>query len=383
MRLPLFLASVAAILAGMHAYLWRRLVHDPRPPGPVRRAMTVALFALPILMMGSAVAVLTSPTPANRASSTILYVWLGEAFYLLLALGLVDAGRLSAWLVRRLARRRPTVDAQRRRFLARAVAGAAGVAATTVSAWGVRSAFEDAELTETTVRIPGLLRRHSGLTLLQISDLHVGPTLDGRFVARLIERARAIEADAIVLTGDLVDGSVEHLGDAMAPLRRLRAPLGVFAVTGNHEYYSGADAWVRTLRAGGITVLRNQRVRLDGGLDLCGVDDWSAGRHGFGAGYDIDAALRGRDGDVPAVLLAHQPRGVEGAVARGVALQLSGHTHGGQLWPFGALVALSQPFIVGLHRVGPGHIFVSRGAGFWGPPMRVGAPPELARIVLV
>jgi hypothetical protein len=186
-----------------------------------------------------------------------------------------------------------------------------------------------------------------------------------------------------VLTGDLVDGTVAHLGEAMAPLSRLRAPLGVFAVTGNHEYYSGVDAWVRALRSGGIRVLRNQRVRLDGGLDLCGVDDWSARRHGFQGGYDLDAALRGRDRDVPAVLLAHQPRGVEAAVEGGVALQLSGHTHGGQLWPFQALVAFTQPFVVGLHPVGQGHIFVSRGAGFWGPPMRVGAPPELARIALV
>ena len=379
----LFFASAAAILALMHGYLWRRLVHDTRPPRRARRVLTALLVALPVLMMVSAVAVRISPTQARRVSSTLLYGWLGGAFYLALGLLALDAGSLSGRVARRGARRRAPVDAERRRFLARAVAGVAGAAAATTTAWGVRCAFEDAEVTETTVRIPSLLRRHSGLTLVQISDLHVGPTLDGRFVSRLVDRAMALSADAIVLTGDLVDGSVAHLHRAMAPLHRLRAPLGVFAVTGNHEYYAGADEWVATLRAGGVHVLRNQRVRLDGGLDLCGVDDWSARRHGFGRGYDLDAALHGRESDVPAVLLAHQPRGVERAVARGIALQLSGHTHGGQLWPFGAVVALAQPFVVGLHAVGQGHIFVTRGAGFWGPPMRVGAPPELARIALV
>jgi hypothetical protein len=130
-------------------------------------------------------------------------------------------------------------------------------------------------------------------------------------------------------------------------------------------------------------VLRNDAAVLDGGLDLLGVDDWSAASQGLGHGWDLERALGRRRAARPAVLLAHQPRGAEQAAARGIALQLSGHTHGGQIWPFGALVALTQPFLVGLHPVGAGHVFVTRGAGFWGPPMRVPHPPEIARIALV
>jgi len=376
-----FFAVVISVLGLLHWYLWRRLVKDTGLRR-LRRVATAVMAALPVLMLAAAAVSVRFPTPGRRWAATVMFVWLGASFYLLLVFGAHDLIRLGRWIGRRLRRAQP-VDPERRRFLARAAAGTAGAVAAVASSWGVRTAFEDAEVSEVAVRIPDLPPRVSGTTIVQLTDLHIGPALDGRFVSRLVERVHALKPDAIALTGDLVDGSVTHLRSALAPLGRLRAPLGVFAVTGNHEYYSGADEWVRELRGHGIRVLRNQHARLDGGLDLVGVDDWSARRQGFSSGYDLGAALRGRDPEVPAILLAHQPRGVERAEKNGIALQLSGHTHGGQLWPFGALVALTQPFLVGLHRVGNGHIFVSRGAGFWGPPMRVGVPPEIARIALV
>lgn len=378
-----FFAFVGTTLALLHAYLWRRLVRDVHPPQRVRQWMTRALVALPPAMVASWILVMREPTTVLRVAATALFVWLGASFYMVLVLALVDLGRGGLWLARRRGREQPPEDPQRRRFLARVAAGTAAATATAAAGWGVRSAFEDAEVTEVRVPVDGLPRRLSGLTIVQLSDLHVGPTLEGRFVERLVERANALRPDVIALTGDLVDGSVKHLGAAMAPLGRLRARLGVFAITGNHEYYSGADEWTRALRGQGIPVLRNQSVRLDGALELAGVDDWSAARHGLGHGWDLDAALRGCDPSLPAILLAHQPRGIDQAMSRGVALQLSGHTHGGQIWPFGMLVALTQPFLVGLHPVGGGHIFVSRGAGFWGPPMRIPFPPEIARIALV
>ncbi len=197
-------------------------------------------------------------------------------------------------------------------------------------------------------------------------------------------------ADAVARAGDLMDGSVRELGAIVGELGRLQARHGVFFVTGNHEYYSGVVPWLAELRRLGIRVLENERVRVgDAGasIDLAGVDDWRAASAEVG-GYEgaLASALAGRDPDRSLVLLQHQPRGVEEAVRSGVELQLSGHTHGGQIFPFNFLVAAAYPYVAGLyhHREGDraGQVFVSRGTGFWGPPMRLGAPPEIAKIVL-
>jgi predicted MPP superfamily phosphohydrolase len=188
----------------------------------------------------------------------------------------------------------------------------------------------------------------------------------------------------VVITGDLVDGSVAELEPHVEPLKRLRAKDGVYFVTGNHEYYSGANAWIAHLESLGIRVLRNERVPIRGehGFDLAGVDDWTAHQFGGEHGMNLEKALSGRDPDRAVVLLAHQPKAIVEAGARGVDLQLSGHTHGGQLFPFNFLVGLQQPYVAGLHDHGATKIYVSRGTGYWGPPMRVGAPAEITRIEL-
>jgi predicted MPP superfamily phosphohydrolase len=192
----------------------------------------------------------------------------------------------------------------------------------------------------------------------------------------------------IAITGDLVDGDVEELREHVAPLAKLRAPLGVYFVTGNHEYYSGVDPWIEELGRLGIRVLRNERVELRRGddvIDLAGIDDYSSGRFGNGHGPDLKRALAGRDPSRELVLLAHQPRAIVEAAALGVGLQLSGHTHGGQIFPFTLATALVYPYLHGLYPVREGNgsqIFVSRGTGYWGPPMRLGSPPEIAHVVL-
>ena len=195
----------------------------------------------------------------------------------------------------------------------------------------------------------------------------------------------ALEPDVIAITGDLVDGSVEELAEHAAPLAKLRAKHGVYFVTGNHEYYSGADEWIAHLRKLGMTVLRNERVRIGGeeGFDLAGIDDHSSGGFGNGHGSDLRKALEGRDAARACVLLAHQPRGIELADELGVDLQLSGHTHGGQMFPWNLAVRLQQPFVAGLHKLARAQIYVSKGTGYWGPPMRVGAPAEITEIELV
>jgi predicted MPP superfamily phosphohydrolase len=208
-------------------------------------------------------------------------------------------------------------------------------------------------------------------------------------VRRIVDQTNALRPDVVAVTGDLVDGTVAELGNAVSHLGRLQARYGVYFVTGNHEYYSGVDAWIAELRRLGLRVLRNERVRIgDAGasIDLAGVDDWSAGRFGNGHGPRLDAALAGREPDRSLVLLAHQPRGVDEAVRSGVELQVSGHTHGGQIFPFSLIVGAVYPYLAGLYAHAEdgaaGQIFVSRGVGYWGPPLRLGSPPEIPKIVL-
>jgi predicted MPP superfamily phosphohydrolase len=181
------------------------------------------------------------------------------------------------------------------------------------------------------------------------------------------------------------------VADGLTPVQayaNLRAKDGVFFVTGNHEYYSGVDAWLAHLGTLGVRVLRNERLALregaaGGGLDLAGVDDHSARQFGRGHGTDLEKALGGRDPSRALVLLAHQPKTILTAVKHAIDLQLSGHTHGGQIWPWGYAVRVDQPHVAGLHDHEGAKIYVSRGTGYWGPPVRIGAPAEITRIELV
>jgi predicted MPP superfamily phosphohydrolase len=231
----------------------------------------------------------------------------------------------------------------------------------------------------------GLPAGSHGTTIVQLTDLHVGPTIGRAFIEDIVRRTNALAPDIVAITGDLVDGSVEALGEAVAPLGDLRARHGVFFVTGNHEYFSGVTPWLAALERLGIKVLANERVSIGGaeGFDLAGIHDQSGARFDPAHGSDPAAALAGRDPAREVVLLAHQPKSVTAAARLGVGLQLSGHTHGGQLWPFGLLVQLQQPFIHGLHRVGETQIYVSPGTGYWGPPMRLGTRAEITRIRLL
>ena len=234
--------------------------------------------------------------------------------------------------------------------------------------------------------IPQLPPLLDGFRIAQITDLHVGPTIKKGFVHRVVAATNALNADAIVLTGDLVDGSVERLKSHTQPLSGLAAHHGVYAVTGNHEYYVGATPWVAELRRLGMVVLMNEhRVLKHNGdkLVLAGVTDFGAEKFDSAQASDPKAALEGVPDDVDTkILLAHQPRSIFAAAPLGFDLQLSGHTHGGQYWPWGYFVPLQQPFVAGLHRYQGMQIYISRGTGYWGPPMRLGAPSEITHIRL-
>jgi predicted MPP superfamily phosphohydrolase len=233
------------------------------------------------------------------------------------------------------------------------------------------------------VQIPlaKLSRGSDGLRIALVSDIHLSTLTGVTQSRRVVDMVNALDADLVAIVGDLVDGSVEDRGPAAAPLRDLRSRHGTFFVTGNHEYFSGHEQWVEELPRLGLRLLRNERVQLPGGLDLAGVNDLIGTT--FGDGPDIGRAMADRDPARPVVLLAHQPAQAAEAARHGVDLQLSGHTHGGQMVPFNLIVRASgQPVVSGLGEVGGMPVYVTNGAGFWGPPVRVGALPDITLIEL-
>jgi predicted MPP superfamily phosphohydrolase len=391
------LIGAGAVLA--HLYLYRRLVRPLAPSPRWRRAVGLVLLAFTGLLLARGTLRDLGP-PIAHVYAVASYSWIAFGLCMVCAL---TAGDLALGLLaaRRLARSRlagrepswtseprddaPSVDEDRRRFVASVIPWSVVAGGTVLTGYGTLRAFTPAEVSEVPIGIAKLPRTLDGLSIVQLTDIHVGPFIGRGFIDRLVEQANALRPDVLVITGDLVDGSVERLGSAVAGLQNLRARFGTYFITGNHEYYSGDAAWTRFLERLGITVLRNRRVSIgdDGGsFDLVGVDDWTGGRRRGAQGYDLETAIAGRDPERAAVLLAHQPTNFDVAVARGMDLQISGHTHGGQMFPMTMLVGLRYAYTRGLYTHGDGSIYVSRGCGFWGPPARIGSPPEIAKLVL-
>jgi predicted MPP superfamily phosphohydrolase len=377
LRMATALAIFTGLLLLIHRYLWARLVRDPGWPPPWGRTLGILVFALAASIPLAFPAMRLLPRALNGPLSWIAYSWMGLMLYLFLLTVVGDAGRGAAALGGMLPR-----DPERRRVLARAIAVAVGTLSGALGLGGMINVARGFVVRRVRVPMPKLPARASGYRIVQMTDVHVGPTIGRGFVESIVRESNALGPDLVVITGDLVDGSVEALRELVAPLAGLRAKDGVFFVTGNHEYYSGADAWIAHLETMGIRVLRNERVDVRGAFDLAGVDDASAGRMLPHHGQDVGRATAGRDPSRALVLLAHQPKAFKHAVAAGVDLQLSGHVHGGQVVPFNWLVRLDQPFVRGLHRVGASWIYVSQGTGYWGPPMRVGTTAELTEIEL-
>jgi uncharacterized protein len=358
----------------LHTYLYRRAVHDTATSPRARRIGAIVLAVLGALAVAAALTRGVLAPETARPLHVAGFSWFAVTLYAALVLVVGEVVRLAV-------RRRFSPD--RRRFLARVLAGTA--AATGVAAVSYGSVVgRQPRVERREVLLDRLDPAFDGFTIAAVADIHLGPLVDGGDLAGIVALVNGTSPDVVAIVGDLVDGSVEELDTHVAPLTRIEAP--TYFVTGNHEYYSGAADWVSYLPSLGVRVLRNERETLrrgDAVLHLAGCDDRTAADSGVpGHGFDLDAALAGRAPDEPVVLLAHQPVMVERAARAGVDLQISGHTHGGQLWPITYVALVDQPVLAGLSRVGGTWLYVTRGTGFWGPPARVGSPPEVTLLTL-
>ncbi|MFC9227868.1 metallophosphoesterase [Streptomyces decoyicus] len=435
MIFALVVVPVLGLFAGVHRYLWCRLVRDPTTPGSrLRRTGTAAAFVLPLTTLAALPAERAgAPFPVQQALAWPGYLWLALVLYLTLALLVGEAVRAVA--LRALRNRdpdrepaegassaapsapAPSTDSPRtaspapstdppratspssaptllpprtpalpplavpprRLFLARAVAAGASLAATAAVGYGTATTLRGPTVKRVTVPLAKLPRAAHGFRIAVVSDIHLGPILGRAHTRRVVETINRTGPDLVAIVGDLVDGSVTDLAPAAEPLRGLRSRYGSYFVTGNHEYYSGAAQWVDHVRELGVHPLENARVELPG-FDLAGINDLAG--EGERAGPDYGSALGGRDTARPVVLLAHQPVTIHETVRHGVDLQLSGHTHGGQMWPVTHLAAATNPTVAGLARYRDTQLYVTRGAGAWGPPVRVGAPPDVTVVEL-
>ncbi|MFT3927352.1 MAG: metallophosphoesterase [Myxococcales bacterium] len=367
-----------------HLYVATRLVQPLS-----RRWLRILLYTLfaVLCLLGSGVFLADRLVP----SLTLAYRWLAwtyigsfsTLFALLLGRDLVLG---VPTLIRRL--RAPASElpsAERRRFLLNTTGGAAVGSTAVLGIIGLREARRVPEVVEVEVPIKGLPAAFDGYHIVQLSDVHVGQTIDKDFILPIVEQVTSLRPDLVVLTGDLVDGSVDELRDDFSPLAYLRAPDGVFCVTGNHEYYSGVDAWCAHFRELGMSVLNNQHSvieRQGARLVLAGVTDQREGHKFPGHTSDPKAAIAGAPADATRILLAHQPRSAFDASKLGYALQLSGHTHGGQFFPWNLFVGLVQPVVKGLAQIDGMWVYVNRGTCYWGPPLRSFVPPEITSLKL-
>ena len=399
------LLALGVLVAG-NWYLWRRLFRDTtRGPGLVRRAGAAAIAGGWVLAVGAVVGERAgAPFWLQQVLAWPGFLWLALSIYLLLA---VVAGEVVRPLLRRLPARRarataavpqeqpvpagsvppkapeaepgpvPLPEPSRRLFVSRVVAGAAAAAAVGTVGYGTYGVLRGPGVKRVTVPLAKLPRAAHGYRIAVVSDIHLGPILGRGFAQKVVDTINATQPDIVAVVGDLVDGSVKNLGPAAAPLSQLRAPS--YFVTGNHEYFSGAEQWVEEVRRLGLHPLENARTELPW-FDLAGVNDIAG--ESEGQGPDFGKALGDRDPARACVLLAHQPVQIHDAVKHGVDLQLSGHTHGGQLWPGNFIAAAANPTVAGLERYGDTQLYVSRGAGAWGPPTRLGAPSDITVIEL-
>jgi predicted MPP superfamily phosphohydrolase len=367
LRIAAFITVALGVWAAMHGYVCWRLASVPWVSAHLPRCVLV--WTAVALWAGYPLARVLNRWKLEAVGQPLEFVaanWIGVLFILFSLLIIADVVTLGGWLL-------PQV--------APVIRGWAMGVALVLSAAGLVQGLRPPVVREYEVRLAGLPRERDGLVLVGISDLHLGTLIGGPWMTRLVGRVNDLRPDAVLVAGDLVDGEVGSLEPLLPVLKTLRAPLGVWAVTGNHEFYAGLDRSVALLEAAGYTVLRDRWAEIVPGLVVAGVDDLSARRQFGRPGRPVEKALANRPPGA-AILLSHSPWQADVAAAAGAGLMLSGHTHDGQIWPFGYFVRLSYPLLGGRYEVDGMPVIVCRGTGTWGPRMRLWRPGEIVRIKL-
>lgn len=363
----MFLTVVMTVWAIVHAYVFWRLSSLPWVAGHIsRRTLVIVAVALWVSYPVARMLLARHWTVVGIPLEFIASTWMGLLFLMLASLLLTDLVTVGGFLVPR---------------AAPALRGGAVLVAGGLALVALVQGLRAPVVRDYEVRLPGLPRERDGLVLVAISDLHLGTLIGGGWMQKLITRINALQPDVIVVVGDLVDANVDHAERLVPVLKALQAPLGVWAVTGNHEFYAGIQRSVRVLEDAGYVVLRDRAVEVAPGLVLAGVDDLTARRQ-FGLDHNpFEKALANRPAGAT-ILLSHTPWGAEVAARANVGLMLSGHTHNGQIWPFNYLVGMQYPLMGGRYSVNGVTAIVCRGTGTWGPRMRLWQPSELLRIKL-
>ena len=383
-----FLCMTGGVLVGSHVYIYRRWIKHTLVSRGQRKIAKYVFIALPIFMV---IAIVSARRFNGDFVTPLAYFGFGYMGVLFIAITITVLMHILQQLVERLRVMRQNeqeelAEPERRAALTRGAAVVSAIGTTVLSAESIAQAQQKPKLKRIEVPIKNLPKALEGFRIAQLSDVHIGPTLRRTFLQDVVRRVNDLKPDLIAITGDLVDGKVEQLNQHVQPLQDLRSKHGTFFTTGNHEYYSGADQWIEYLTSIGVRVLRNEHVSLthDGApIDVIGVDDWRAKGFGGDHGHDLPKAVRGRDSKRVGILLAHQPKSIFEAAEHDIDLVLSGHTHGGQLWPFRFAVRLVQPYIEGLHLHNDRtRIFVHRGTGYWGIPMRLAVDAEVVELIL-
>lgn len=387
----IYIFSILALILNieLHYYVWRRMIRDSKVPLPWKRIFGGLILFFAIILPLSLILGRQYISEITRYFLFVPYLWMGTLCYLTMMLLLVDLPRLFIFLGKKILRKSDLLelDESRRVFINRSLAGSISLISLGATGLGVSNVSSGPYVKRVDIDLLKFPKSMDGFKIVQISDLHIGPILKRDWLSMVIDQVEKLQPDLIAITGDLVESYLKYLKKDLEPLSRLKAKYGVYFVTGNHEYFYDYDNLIQELGIYGIRVLRNEGVEVgdsDQTFYILGVDDYSAARFSSTHGQDVEKAVGYRnENEKESILLAHQPKAVFEASKLDVGLVLAGHTHGGQIWPWGYFVYLQQPYLRGLHIIGERtQLYINEGTGFWGPPMRVGTREEITLITL-